>query len=110
MSESISIPSDLKSCQSLIVAQQERIDDLQSEQEKLRKLLEQMIHGNRSEKRIFSGADQTLLPCAASRHTTSPPGLRQYRRSPSIVGVVRDPGCGPLSISLSVSLMWRWSI
>ena len=62
MSESISIPSDLKSCQELIVSQQETIDDLQVEQKNLRKLLEQMIHGNRSEKRIFSGADQALLP------------------------------------------------
>jgi len=62
MSESISIPSDLKSCQKLIVSQQEMIDDLQVEQEKLRKLLEQMIHGNRSERRILSDADQALLP------------------------------------------------
>ena len=62
MSESISIPSDLKSCQELIVSQQEMIDDLQVEQEKLRKLLEQMIHGNRSERRILSDADQALLP------------------------------------------------
>ncbi len=38
------------------------IDELQIEQEKLRKLLQQMIHGNRSEKRIFPGADQALLP------------------------------------------------
>ncbi len=62
MSESISIPSDLDSCQELIVSQQKMIDDLQIEQEKLRKLLQQMIHGNRSEKRILSGADQALLP------------------------------------------------
>ena len=62
MSESISIPSDLTSCQELIVSQQKMIDDLQIEQEKLRKLLQQMIHGNRSEKRILSGADQALLP------------------------------------------------
>ncbi len=62
MSESISIPSDLNSCQELIVSQQKMIDDLQIEQEKLRKLLQQMIHGNRSEKRILSGADQALLP------------------------------------------------
>jgi transposase len=62
MSQSISIPSDLKSCQELIVSQQQMIDDLQLEQEKLRKLLAQMLHGNRSEKRIFSGPDQGLLP------------------------------------------------
>ena len=62
MSESIGIPSDLKSCQELIVSQQKMIDDLQLEQEKLRKLLAQMLNGNRSEKRIFSGPDQRLLP------------------------------------------------
>jgi len=62
MSESIGIPSDLKSCQELIVSQQKMIDDLQLEQEKLRKLLAQMLNGNRSEKRIFSGPDQKLLP------------------------------------------------
>ena len=62
MSESIGIPSDLKSCQELIVSQQKMIDDLQLEQEKLRKLLAQMLNGNRSEKRIFSGPNQKLLP------------------------------------------------
>jgi transposase len=62
MSESIGIPSDLKSCQELIVSQQKMIDDLQLEQEKLRKLLAQLLNGNRSEKRIFSGPDQRLLP------------------------------------------------
>jgi transposase len=62
MSESISIPSDLKSCQELIISQQKMIDELQLEQEKLRKLLAQMLNGNRSEKRIFSGPDQKLLP------------------------------------------------
>ena len=62
MSQSISIPSDLKSCQELIVSQQKTIDDLQVEQEKLRKLLQQLMHGNRSEKRILSGPDQAWLP------------------------------------------------
>lgn len=62
MSESISIPSDLKTCQELVVSQRKTIDDLQLEQEKLRKLLDQLIGGNRSEKRIFSGSDQGLLP------------------------------------------------
>lgn len=62
MSESIGIPSDLKSCQELIVSQQKQIDELQLEQEKLRKLLAQMLNGNRSEKRIFCGPDQGLLP------------------------------------------------
>ncbi len=62
MSQSISIPSDLKSCQQLIVSQQQQIDELQLEQEKLRKLLQQVLQGNRSEKRILPDADQTLLP------------------------------------------------
>ena len=53
MSESIGIPSDLKSCQELIVSQQKMIDELQLEQEKLRKLRAQMLNGNRSEERIF---------------------------------------------------------
>ena len=58
----MSIPSDLKSCRELIISQQKMIDELQIEQEKLRKLLAQMLNGNRSEKRIFSGPDQKLLP------------------------------------------------
>lgn len=62
MSELIGIPSDLKSCQELIISQQKMIDDLQAEQEKLRKLLQQMMDGNRSEKRILPCADQPLLP------------------------------------------------
>jgi transposase len=62
MSPSIRIPSDLKSCQQLVVSQQQQIDELQAEQEKLRKLLHQMLQGNRSEKRILPDADQTLLP------------------------------------------------
>ncbi len=62
MSESTSIPSDLKGCQELVVSQQRTIDELEVEQEKLRKLLDQIVNGNRSEKRILSGADQTLIP------------------------------------------------
>jgi transposase len=62
MSQSIRIPSDLKSCQELLVSQQQQINELQAEQEKLRKLLQQMLQGNRSEKRILPDADQTLLP------------------------------------------------
>lgn len=62
MSEAKSIPNDLQSCQELVVSQQKQIEELQIEQEKLRKLLSQLINGNRSEKRIFSGPDQALLP------------------------------------------------
>lgn len=62
MSESIRIPSDLKSCQELIALQQKTIDELQVEQEKLRKMISDLVNGNRSEKRIFSAADQKHLP------------------------------------------------
>ena len=62
MSESKGIPSDLQSCQELIVSQQKQIEELQAEQNKLRKLLSQLLNGNRSEKRVFSGPDQILLP------------------------------------------------
>jgi transposase len=62
MSEFKGIPSDLQSCQELIVSQQKQIEELQVEQEKLRKLLSQLLNGNRSEKRVFSGPDQILLP------------------------------------------------
>ena len=75
MSESIGIPSDLKSCQELIVSQQKMIDDLQLEQEKLRKLLAQMINGNRSEKRIFSGPDQeACCPLKAKKSSSRSSG------------------------------------
>lgn len=63
------LPDDLKSCQQLVIAQREQLaaqqkqtEALQVEQEKLRTLLTQLVNGNRSEKRIFSGADQMLLP------------------------------------------------
>jgi len=62
MSDANSIPSDLGSCQELIVVQQKQIDALQVEQDKLRKLLSRLLNGNRSEKRIFPDAHQTLLP------------------------------------------------
>jgi hypothetical protein len=62
MSKSISMPTDLVSCQELIACQQQQIDELQAEQEKLRKLLQQLLQGNRSEKRILPDANQTWLP------------------------------------------------
>ena len=69
MSEAISIPDDLKSCQELVLSQhqtikqqQKQITELEAEQEKLRKLIIRLVEGNRSEKRIFSGPDQLLLP------------------------------------------------
>ena len=62
MSKFSGIPNDLQSCQELIVLQQKQIEELQVEQEKLRKLLSQLVNGNRSEKRVISGPDQVLLP------------------------------------------------
>jgi len=63
------MPSDLPSCHQLIAEQAERnasqgkqIAELSNEMEKLRKLISQLIHGNRSEKRIFSDINQPLLP------------------------------------------------
>lgn len=63
------LPNDLRSCQELLVSQQAtidtqqaKIDTLEAEQEKLRKLVSQLINGNRSEKRILSSTDQALLP------------------------------------------------
>lgn len=68
------MPNDLPSCHRLIAeqadrttlqegkiaSQAEQIAELNAEMEKLRKLISQLLNGNRSEKRIFS--DQALLP------------------------------------------------
>jgi transposase/uncharacterized short protein YbdD (DUF466 family) len=69
MNESIEMPSDLKACHQLIseqydqlASQGRKIDELSAEMEKLRRLLSQLVNGNRSEKRIFSDANQALLP------------------------------------------------
>ena len=45
-----------------IVSQAAKIAELSQEMEKLRKLISQLINGNRSEKRVFSDTNQTLLP------------------------------------------------
>ena len=45
-----------------IAALHKQIEELGLEQEKLRKLLQQFIHGQRSEKRILSPANQSWLP------------------------------------------------
>ena len=62
MSQLIRMPKNLKGCHQLIAEQSKQIGRLDTELEKLRKLLGQMINGNRSEKRIISDADQALLP------------------------------------------------
>tara|TARA_B100000949_G_scaffold141098_1_gene123999 strand:- start:99 stop:1946 length:1848 start_codon:yes stop_codon:yes gene_type:complete len=76
MSDAIVIPNDLKSCQELITelvrtntklsddvaSRDKKLDELSAEMERLRKLLSQLVNGPRSEKRIFTGPDQTWLP------------------------------------------------
>jgi transposase len=62
MSESMSIPSDLKSCQALIVSLYKQIGELEVDRDKLRKMVSDLINGNQSEKRIFPAADQLPLP------------------------------------------------
>lgn len=76
MSESKHLPSDLASCHQLIAeqatllaeqtkqlaTQSGQLEELQAEMEKLRKLVRQLIDGNRSEKRILPDATQSLLP------------------------------------------------
>lgn len=62
MSESSNIPSDLKSCQELIVALYKQVGELEAEQDKLRKLLTDLVNGNRSERRILPDANQQQLP------------------------------------------------
>jgi transposase len=83
MSDAIVIPNDLESCKTLIAElisinaeqseviasrdnkieeQGEKLDELLTEMEKLRKLLSQLVNGPRSEKRIFSGPEQAWLP------------------------------------------------
>jgi transposase len=46
----------------IIALQAQKIEELSVENEKLRKLLSHFVHGQRSEKRILSGPDQSLLP------------------------------------------------
>lgn len=69
MSESISYPNDLKGCHQLLGEQSQRlasqarqIEELQTEMEKLRRLLSELVNGNRSEKHLISDVRQTLLP------------------------------------------------
>lgn len=76
MIEPSDVPHDLPACQAFIRAQvatisehvatiasqQRTIAELGAEMEKIRKLLSHFVNGHRSEKRILSGSDQTLLP------------------------------------------------
>jgi hypothetical protein len=56
------IPNDLKTCQALVRAQSQKIEELSAEMEKLRKLLSHMVHGHRSEKRVLPALNQAWLP------------------------------------------------
>jgi multidrug resistance efflux pump len=56
------LPSDLASCQAMILKQRAQLDELSAEFEKLRKLLSHFVNGSRSEKRILDGPGQDLLP------------------------------------------------
>jgi transposase len=56
------LPGDLEGCHAMIATQHKQNEELQLELEKLRKLLDQFIHGQRSEKRILSPANQSWLP------------------------------------------------
>jgi transposase len=56
------LPSDLASCQALILNQRAQLDELAAEMEKLRKLLSHFVNGSRSEKRILDSPGQSLLP------------------------------------------------
>jgi hypothetical protein len=69
MIEPSEVPHDLPACQAFIRTQaaalasrDKQIEELGIEMEKLRKLLSHFVNGHRSEKRILTGPDQSLLP------------------------------------------------
>jgi transposase len=62
MQEAIEIPADLEGCTTLIRAQASQIQTLETEMEKLRKLLTHFVNGHRSEKKILPSPNQALLP------------------------------------------------
>jgi len=73
MLESLDIPNDLPGCRAFIqtqaaaiATQGKTIEEQSLEMEKLRKLLSQLVNGQRSEKRILSGPDQHWLPFESS--------------------------------------------
>ena len=57
MQDATNIPSDLASCQTLILQQASTISELNDEMEKLKKLLIQYVKGHRSEKRVLNGTE-----------------------------------------------------
>jgi transposase len=67
------IPDNIEVCQSLlraqsatIAAQAQKLEEMVSETEKLRKLLSHFINGHRSEKRILPASEQKWLPFDSS--------------------------------------------
>ena len=80
MPDELNLPTDMKGCQALILAQaaanaeqaqtnaeqSEKIAALESEMEKLRKLLSHFINGQQSEKKILSSPHQAWLPFDSS--------------------------------------------
>jgi transposase len=80
MIEPHDIPNDLETCQALlrvqaatvtlheatIASQAQKLEELTTEMEKLRKLLSHFMNGQRSEKRILPAENQSLLPFDSS--------------------------------------------
>ncbi len=69
MIDAYELPNDLDACQGLlrvqaatIASQDQKIEEFTTEMQKLRKLLSYFINGHRSEKRILSAENQSLLP------------------------------------------------
>jgi transposase len=67
------LPRDVESCHALlqtqattIASQTQKLEELSTEMEKLRKLLSHFVNGHRSEKRILPAADQAWLPFESS--------------------------------------------
>ena len=59
--------STIASHQATIAVHAQKIEELTAEQEKLRKLLSQFIHGHRSEKRVLPAENQSLSPLREQR-------------------------------------------
>jgi transposase len=73
MIEPHELPHDLDACQTLLrtqfaslAAQNQKIEELTTEMQKLRKLLSYFVNGHRSEKRILPAENQSLLPFESS--------------------------------------------
>jgi transposase len=67
------LPRDIESCHALLqaqaatlAAQTQKLDELTTEMEKLRKLLSRFVNGHRSEKRILPAESQSYLPFESS--------------------------------------------